>query len=115
MVVDSLLIAVGWALVALASMAHMRRFHGIKLGPFTPREQRINAQRRSWQVNTFFCAGLAVAVWGGANAQRHYIGYWAMALVFLPMLVTVALLTTVHNRRVELDGSTKAPPVEPTP
>ncbi|MDQ2845679.1 MAG: hypothetical protein M3Y77_04870 [Actinomycetota bacterium] len=115
MIVDSLLIAVGCALVAVASMAHMRRFHGIKFGPFAPREQRINAQRRNWQVNTLFGAGIVIVVLGGANAQRHYIGYWAMALVFLPMLVTVALLTMVHNRRVELDGSTEAQPVEPTP
>lgn len=54
MVVDSVLIAVGWTLVAVASMASMRRFRGIKLGPFAPREHRLKAHRRSWQVDTLF-------------------------------------------------------------
>src|ERR1700712_5085892 len=103
-VLDALLIVAGWALVITASAVHVRRFPGVRFGPFAPREQRLSASRRSWQVNSLFMAGIVVATAGGANAQRHFIGYWAaLAIVFVPMFLGVALISTVHNRRVKTD------------
>jgi len=40
------------------------------------------------------------AVLGGANAQLHYIGDWALAMVFFPLLLTGVLTTALYNRSV---------------
>ena len=101
-----LLIAVGWALMTTAFALHLRRYPQARFGPFIPREQRSNAPRWSRQVGALFLAGIVVAVWGGADAQRHHISYWAaLALVFIPVIVIVASMTALHNRRVQPEGS----------
>ena len=105
MILDVLLVAAGWTLVISASAIHVRRFPSIRFGPLAPREKRLSASRPSWQVKSLFGAGIVVAVSGGANAQRHHIGYWpALAVVLVPMFAGVALITAVHNRRVKPDG-----------
>lgn len=99
MVIDVLLIALGCVVSACASVLNLERFRGQPVRPFTRQQiPDLAPQRRVVQV--LMCAGSFVAVLGGANAQLHYIGDWALAMVFFPLLLTRVLTTAIYNRSV---------------
>ena len=101
MIIDLLLMAVGWVLTTAAAVVQVRRSPGLKVGPFATRQQRNRAPRLNWRSLALFIAGCAVAVVGGADARRHHIGSWALLLVFVPMIAAEMLVVAAHNSRLE--------------
>ena len=103
-VVDFVLLVIGLAGVATASVLQVRQYPTDKISWGS---RRLQTARLAW---VFF----AMALLGGLDAQ-YRLGWWAYLLLCVSLLLTKEVPRRLHNREVgrpdeRLNGSAEAPP-----
>ena len=97
--IDLLVIAVGCSLALTSVLLSLRDRRGTRIALNSLRGRGTGPERRT-STRMIFGLGLTVAVVGGAQAQVHHIGWWALALVFIPIWLVQVVPVWTHNRRI---------------
>ena len=96
MVVYMLIVALGVATVVVTYIAVGKENpdRRMAMGP-----RGMEAARWHWTHSTLSLIGYAVAILAGTRLQ-HYIGLWAVLVVFGPLLLGQTVVVALHNGKL---------------
>lgn len=90
------LLLAGWALAAFAGIREVQAHRNVRIrlrsGPGTV---DIN-----WRTFGPYLLAILCCVLGGKHLQEDYIGYWAVLVAFLPLVLLFSVPIRIHNRRL---------------